>query len=82
MGLEKFWNKIKLFKEGLKDGFWLFGETVSGLTNTILLALVYIFVFGATFVFGLFLKKNFVSKQRGWRDVNYEDNKDYFYRQF
>ena len=81
MELKKLYPKIKLFAKGLKDGFYLFGETVSGLTNTVLLFLVYLIMFGATALFGKLTGKNFLHEKRGWKKVN-SRNKKNFYKQF
>lgn len=74
--------KLKELKKGMKE----FGETISTLTNTILLTLVYIIGVGITSIIARIVNKKFmkletITKETYWENIEEKKDNDY-YRQF
>lgn len=75
---------FKGFKKGMKD----FGENISTIVNSILLAIVYIIGVGITAFFARIKKKNFLDKKISgkksyWSNLNLSKRKlKEYYRQF
>ena len=75
---------MMVFLKGFKEGARCVGELISGLFNTLLLFIVYIFIVGPTAIIAKIVKKKFLATENpGWLDVEEKQpTKDSFYRQF
>lgn len=79
----------KSFIRGFKKGFTEFGRTISVITNSIILLMIYFIGVGLTSIFAKLLKKNFLQLetdhevQSYWEDIHLKDlSKESYYRQF
>ncbi len=82
-------NDINKFFKGLKQGMKNFGQNISLIVNSTLLAIVYIIGVGLTSIFAKIFGKHFLDlklsreEKTYWNDLNLsKKNKQEYFRQF
>ncbi|MBI3032858.1 hypothetical protein HYY69_05250 [Candidatus Woesearchaeota archaeon] len=82
-------SNFKLFFRGFKKGTTLFGYTIAGIVNTLLLMIAYVLGVGITSIIAKICKKHFLelklNKQAKtyWQDLNLKtSSREEYVRQF
>lgn len=82
-------GKLKEFFCGAKKGMKEFGETISIIVNSVLLAIIYVIGVGVTSIIAKIVGKKFLDRKKSkgkktyWSDLNLKTEKiDEYYKQY